>query len=188
MELLIAVDIMRSDKEGVHSDCDCKCDMVCGGSVNNWSIKMCSVHLKVYQRLTNLWESILCEKEDMCMWHKWDCLMGNCIDCGIELLRVCPLELASEKKIKWKTIRYKVVGTTDEGHPRKAATLEYRESVPHEFYDHLKSKMMSFVLYNFVASWQDFQFRELFTSVPPNTLISCVDFSENYTLKIQNEI
>jgi hypothetical protein len=117
MELLIAMDIMRSDKEGVHSDCECKCDMVSGDSFSNRSIRMCSAHLKVYQRLTNLWESILCEKEDMCMWHKRDCLMGNCIDCGIELLRVCPLELASEKKIKWKTIGYKVVGTTDEGHP-----------------------------------------------------------------------
>jgi hypothetical protein len=28
----------------------------------------------------------------------------------------------------------------------------------------------------------------MFGSVPPSTLISCVDFSENYTLKVQNEI
>lgn len=188
MELLIALDILRSDKEGVHFHCECICDMVCGVNFNNRSFRMCAAHLKVYQRLTNLWESILCKKDDMCMWHKRDCLMGNCADCGIELLRVCPLELASEKKMKWKTIGFKVVGTTDEGHPRKAATLEYRETVPREFHDHLKSKLMSFVLHNFVASWQDFQFRELFTSTPPNTLISCVDFSENYTLKIQNEI
>jgi hypothetical protein len=49
MELLIVVDIMWSDKEGVHYDCECKCDMVCGDSFSNWSIRMCSAHLKVYQ-------------------------------------------------------------------------------------------------------------------------------------------
>ena len=32
------------------------------------------------------------------------------------------------------------------------------------------------------------QFKELFTSIPYGTLISCIDFSENYSMKIQNEI
>jgi hypothetical protein len=54
--------------------------------------------------------------------------------------------------------------------------------------DYLKPKLQAFVLHNYVASWQDLQFRELFSSVPPGTLVSCVDFSENYTLKVQNEI
>jgi hypothetical protein len=68
------------------------------------------------------------------------------------------------------------------------STLEYWETTPHEFVEYVKPKLTAFVLHNYVASWQDLQFKELFSSVPPNTLISCVDFSENYTLKIQNEI
>jgi hypothetical protein len=36
--------------------------------------------------------------------------------------------MTSEKLVKWKTIGYKVVGTTDKGNPKKAATLEYHES------------------------------------------------------------
>jgi len=52
----------------------------------------------------------------------------------------------------------------------------------------LKPKLAEFIVHNFLASWQDLQFKELFTSVPYSTLISCVDFSENYSMKVQNEI
>jgi hypothetical protein len=81
-----------------------------------------------------------------------------------------------------------LLGTTKEGNPRKASTLEYRETAPCELLYYLKPKLQAFVLHNYVASWQDFQFRELFSSVPLGTLISCIDFSENYILKVQNEI
>jgi hypothetical protein len=81
-----------------------------------------------------------------------------------------------------------VVGTTEDGNQRKALTLQYRETLAGEFFQYLRPKLESFILHNYVASWQDFQFKELFDSVAQQTLISCVDFSENYTLKVQNEI
>ena len=81
-----------------------------------------------------------------------------------------------------------MVGTTEEGIPKKASTLEYRETSPRKFLDYLKPKLQAFVLHNYVASYQDFQFCELFSSIPPNTLISCIDFSENYAPKVQNKI
>ena len=188
MELLNALDIMRTDKQGVHFNCTCHCDMVCGGVGCEHTFTMCDAHKLKYERLTALWTSILCPIDEFSMWHKRDCLMGNCVDCGLQLLRVCPLELSSEKMVKWKSIGYKTVGTTEEGNPRKASMLEYRETVPRELIEYLKPKLRAFVLHNYIASWQDYQFREMFGSVPPSTLISCVDFSENYTLKVQNEI
>jgi hypothetical protein len=105
---------------------------------------------------------------------------------GVE--RMLLFEMSSEKLVKWKSIGYKVVGTTEEGNQRKASTLEYQETTPRELIQYVKPKLQAFLLHNYVASWQDFQFREFFSSVPPNTLVSCVDFSENYTLKVQNEI
>jgi hypothetical protein len=114
--------------------------------------------------------------------------MGTYPDCGLQLFRICPSELTSEKLVKWKSIGYKIIGTTKEGNPRKVSTLEYRETTPCEFIEYVKPKLTAFVLHNYVASWQDLQFKELFIFVPPNTLISCVDFSENYTLKIPNKI
>ena len=179
---MIALNIMRSSKEGLHSSCSCTCFDVYG------TRGLCKAHLHVFKRLTTLWTSILCAKDDLSIWHKQDCLLGTFRNCGVKLLCFCPIELTCEQPVKWKRYGYKVVGTIVEGHPRKATILEYRETKPSELIDYLKPKLQAFVLHNYISSWQDFQFKELFTSVPSDTLISCVDFSENYTLKIQNEI
>lgn len=74
------------------------------------------------------------------------------------------------------------------GKPKKAIKIIYCETKPSDFIDYLKLKLPEFIVHNFIASWQDLQFKELFSSVPPGTIISCVDFSENYSMKIQNEI
>ena len=114
--------------------------------------------------------------------------MRNCLDCGLQLLQVCPLELSSEKMVKWQSIDYKTIGTIEEGNPRKASVLEYRKTLSCELIEYLKPKLRAFVLHNYIALWQDYQFREMFAPVPPSSLISCVDFFENYTLKVQNKI
>jgi hypothetical protein len=77
----------------------------------------------------------------------------------VKLLLVCPLEITSEEVVKWKSIGYKLVGIIEEGNLRKASTLEYCETTPRELLDYLKPKLQAFVLHNYVASWQDLQFR-----------------------------
>jgi hypothetical protein len=141
---MIALDIMRADKQGIHLDCDCRCDMLCrdigcGPGASN----MCNAHDLAYEQLSNLWISTLCKKLELSMWYKAVCLRGMCADCGVKLLRVCSFEMTSEKLVKWKTIGYKVVGTTNEGNPKKAATMEYRESPPWELILYLKSKLQT---------------------------------------------
>jgi hypothetical protein len=143
---MIALDVMRSSKEGVHLCCLCDCSDVCGGT------GMCEAHLHLYERLTNLWISILCKKDDLSIWHNQDCLLGKCQDCSVKLLRVCPIELTFEQLVKWKHIGYKVVETMEEGNPHKAATLEYRETKPSELFEYLKPKLQAFVLHNYIAS------------------------------------
>ena len=44
------------------------------------------------------------------------------------------------------------------------------------------------MLHNYVASWHDYHFKELFASIPSRTLISYIEFSKNYTLKVQYKI
>jgi hypothetical protein len=46
---------------------------------------MYSAHCEIYERLTALWSSILCEKEELAMWHRRKCLMGDCPDYGLKL-------------------------------------------------------------------------------------------------------
>ena len=55
IDLMIALDIMRANKQGVHLDCHCQCDMVCRGvGCGPIALDMCNAHHLVYERLTNL--------------------------------------------------------------------------------------------------------------------------------------
>ena len=100
LDLMTALDVMRSDMEGVHSSCECNCDMVSRreGSVGVGS--HCNVHLLTYEHLTKFSTSIAYGKPDFCLWHKQECLMGDCEACGVKLLRVCSLELTSNQQVK----------------------------------------------------------------------------------------
>ena len=89
MELLIASDNMRTDKSSIHVQCSCECKIVCGGQTCDRNPTSYSAHLQVYDRLTNLWISILCEKDEYKMWHMRDCLLGSCTNCGVSFLKVC---------------------------------------------------------------------------------------------------
>jgi hypothetical protein len=169
----------------VHLNCSCTCGMVCNNGAE--VLPECAGKTVAYNSLSSLWESILCAKEDYQMFHRRDCLLGECASCGIQLLKTCPLELSSEKLVKWKSIGSEVVGYTEEGLPKKAPAVQYRLTKASELFQYLKPRLEAFLVHNYIATWQDLQFKELFSSVPRDTVISCVDFSENYSMKIQNE-
>jgi hypothetical protein len=52
----------------------------------------------------------------------------------------------------------------------------------------MRPQLESFVLHNFLARWQDVQFKQLVETLPKGCVISCVNFSKNYTMRVQNEI
>jgi len=81
--------------------------------------------------------------------------------------------------VKWKSIGSKIVGYTDEGLPKKAPSVQYRETKLSELFEYLKPYLEAFVVHNYMAMWQDYQFKELFNLVPRDTVISCMDFLEN---------
>ena len=116
---------MQTDKLGVHNSCNCKCQFVCGGLGCANAARFCNAHREVYERLTNLSLSILCEKVEFFAWHCRACLLGECLDCGLQLLRICSLEESTDQLVKWKSIGYKVVGTIADGNPKKVVTMEY---------------------------------------------------------------
>jgi hypothetical protein len=47
-ELMIALDAMRTHKHGIHKDCQCDCDMICGGLGCEQYQGMCNSHREVY--------------------------------------------------------------------------------------------------------------------------------------------
>jgi hypothetical protein len=57
-----------------------------------------------------------------------------------------------------------------------------------ELLEYLYPHLKEFALHNYVSWWQDLQFKECLKNLPPETILTCVDFSKNYTMKIQNKI
>jgi hypothetical protein len=114
--------------------------------------------------------------------------LGQCHNCGVDIFKVCPKEFQSKKLIFWKSIRYEVVGFAEEGKEKKASKMEYNETPPCDLIQYLKPCLKELVLHNYVTCWQDVQCKEVLNIVSDDMVISCIDFSINYTTKVQNEI
>lgn len=70
------------------------------------------------------------------------------------------------------------------GKALKRLTLVYKKTTSDEFIDYLKPNLDFFVKHNFVARWEDKQFRECLKSFPQDSGVSIVDFAENYTFVV----
>lgn len=90
--------------------------------------------------------------------------------------------------MKCKSIGYDVVGQTSNGWNKKAPKVLYNETSPKELISYFKPRLQSFVTHNFIAKWQDHHFKLIFMTIPNGSIISCVDFFQNYTMWVKNEI
>jgi hypothetical protein len=186
--LLDALNEMRIDQAGVYNGCTCTCLSVCGAGCQPQG-SSCVAPTTTFLDLTLLWSSILCEKGVDEFWHSKDCLFGNCADCGVTTrLRVCGGELSSEKLISWRCFGQETIGVNSDGRDKKVVKLEYKETTTADFIDFVRPKLSFFVKHNFLATWQDAEFKEQLSNLPACTILTCVDFSENYSMKLQNEI
>jgi hypothetical protein len=83
-----------------------------------------------------------------------------------------------------RSLGYEVIGHIEEGKEKKASKVEFHVTPPRELIAYLKPCLKQFVLHKFLARWQDAQFKELMEAMPTGSMISCVDFSKNYTMRI----
>lgn len=148
----------------------------------------CSTNLVFFNGLSQLWMLVFCPKLELSLWHAESCLEGLCSNCGIDNLKICLEELISNQLVQWKSIGYEVLGKTNDKRDKKAQKLEYHESHPIILLEHLKPHPKEFILHNYIAQWQEMQFRQCLENPPSNTIFSYVDFSKNYIMKIQNEV
>jgi hypothetical protein len=80
------------------------------------------------------------------------------------------------------------VGRVIDGQDKKVGRMTYNDTRPVELIEYLKPCLLEFVVHNFVTCWQKKEFKRFLKHILENTIISCIDFSENYALKVQNEI
>jgi len=83
------------------------------------------------------------------MWYKWDCLLGDCLNCGIQNLRICPCEVSSDKLVNWKCTGYENISVGEDGKPKKAIKITYCETKPSKLIDYIKPKLSQFIVHNF---------------------------------------
>jgi len=112
---------------------------------------MCITSSVTFISVTHLWTLMACVKPKPSLWHDRQCLLGQRHNYGVDIFKVCPKEFQFEKLISWKSIRYEVVGFTEESKENKASKMEYNETSPHDFIQYLKLRLKEFVLHNYVA-------------------------------------
>jgi hypothetical protein len=134
----------------------------------------------------------MCPKGELDMWHKKDCLTGNCVLCGVERkLKFCPLELDPESPhlVKWRRYERIDTGARDaDGRAIRRMREVYKETAPFELLQHLKPTLQHYIHHNFVATWQDTQAKLAMKSLAEGVILSHIDFVENYDFKVRNEI
>jgi hypothetical protein len=108
--LLQALNEFRRDLSGIHATCDCNCEQVCSMGPEPASHHGCGASLESYESFSGLWSFVLCPISPNSLWHKRECLLGECSRCGVNVLNICPLELQSDHLVKWKSIGYEIIG------------------------------------------------------------------------------
>ncbi len=165
------------------NNCDCTCSNVCG------FINSCDASFALYPSLTTLWQMIVCPKEDEDEWHAKKCFYGQCKHCGIKKNPFCPIECDdfNYAMVDWK--RFAMETTMLKARkPLKKLTLVYKKTNSEEFIEYFKTKLQKHFRHNFVSRWQDKQFKAFVLSFPRNIVVSIVDFTKNYSFKLQNEV
>lgn len=185
-ELRVGFNHMRT-KADLHPEkaCDCDCEDVCQSTGEN----QCCARLCTFSGVTAMVDSILCPKKDDSQWHARECVFGECVNCGVDFLPICPIEEEgpSTKLVKWKHFSLQTI-TTKKGLERKKLQLVYKETTSDQLLSYLKPKLQAFSRHSFVAKWEDEQFQMCLANFPADTMVSVIDFAENYSFEVQNEV
>jgi hypothetical protein len=90
-------------------------------------------------------------------WHKQDYLMGDCLSCGINTLKVYPTEELHcvSKMVQWQWYSKVVIGQKDNDDDQKVTQLQYMDTPTSKLLDYPHPKLKEFVTHNFVAKWED---------------------------------
>lgn len=176
---------LRSNATGFHGrSCSCACDICNKGVLSG----RCAASEHTLSGITKLWESCVCAKNQNSAFHRYECLMGLCDKCGVKNIPLCPCEQQESTKTVAVQVFEDVQVQKKNGETGKRKVLSIKHVVVGEFTKLLKERTKSFIKHNFTYRWQADQYRECLKVFPTNTIVSVVDFAENYSFKEKNEI
>ena len=184
----VALSLLRDKHRGLHCIVSCTCEcLVCKGEITG----TCHAHEAVFKRITLMWESCVCPKGELDVWHKLECVMGECPNCGFHIFALCPLELSSTDPftVKWKCFEYYEVRIDQRTRkPKKRLKEAFKDMPVQQFLAYTEKTVSTFITHNFKARWQDEQCQLMMKNILEGVLVSHIDFAENYTFAIQNEV
>ena len=157
---------MRQKCFGLHEvACNCTCS-ICTHDLDTTS---CNASYHAYKTTTALCEFVLCPKLSEATFHKYNYLMGSCVDCGTKKLSLCLARLSKKdlqvpvkvfKDVKIVVNANDVVSSNQKGRIKKRKDLLYKKlpysELLHMFHTHLQK----FIHHNFIYRWQVEQFKE----------------------------
>jgi len=71
--MLVGLNNLRNKLQGLYVHCLCRC-MVCIGNGEG----ICCIHEPTFKRTTLIWEACVCLKGEFDVWHRLECLVGDC--------------------------------------------------------------------------------------------------------------
>jgi hypothetical protein len=92
-------------------------------------------------------------------------------------MKVCPSKLNSNILVFWHKITHVVVGKTNDGWKKKMFWVDYCETRPGVLIEYLTPKLQDFVRHNSTPKWHEKEFKAYVPNLPPNIVVSCIDFS-----------
>ena len=141
----------------------------------------------VFNFLSEVVASTLCEKDEEATHHRLECLMRQCEARGIEKLELSEEEQSTDVLVKWKRYEYLTVQDKN-GEGRRKISLVTKETPVNEMFKYFLDLLDKYSYHSFMAKWQKDQFDSLVANLPLNHVICVHDFSENYVCHSQDEI
>ena len=120
-------------------------------------------------------------------WVAQACMLTTNGQCLKPLFCPRELDVANQQLVKWKTFKY-VTQVIGRGQIRKCIKQVYKEALAKDIIQGFLQHLNVFIPHNFQSYWQNSQFKECLKNFPDDVVMSVVDFAENYTFKVQNEI
>ena len=96
----------------------------------------CHVHDRIYKYITLMQKACIYLKEEYERWHRLECLIGDCSQCGFYFFKVCPQELLDSHSflLMWNYFEYYQVGVHAETvQPKKRFREAFKETFINKF-------------------------------------------------------
>ena len=81
-----------------------------------------------------------------------------------------------------------MIGQNEDGCDRMTSKFEYKETTLAKLILYLKPHVQILVLHNYLAHWQDMEFKKELHLMLTGTMLTFVDFNENHSFKLEMEI